>query len=91
MSIGFAGGRIIGAGFEAGIGLIPGVELMFAFLVKVQGGCEGANGCCCCVQGSTFWSVFGLSRALASASSFSFGLRGRDLTTTPTVLPTESD
>jgi hypothetical protein len=35
---------MIGAGFEAGIGLIPGVELIFAFVVKVQGDCEHANG-----------------------------------------------
>jgi hypothetical protein len=78
---------MIGAGFEAGIGLIPGVELIFAFVAKVQGDCEHANGylmyvlLCSRVNFLVHRSVFGLSRALASASSFPAGLNETSLIT----------
>ena len=35
ISIGFAGGRMIGGGLETGMGLMPGVELIFAVVAVV--------------------------------------------------------
>jgi hypothetical protein len=57
ISIGFAAGRIIGAGLEAGMGLMPGMELIFASVGVVRRSwLRGLGGVS--RQGSTFWSIF---------------------------------
>jgi hypothetical protein len=43
-----------GAGFAAGIGLMPGVELIFALVAVWYEGCGCANGSCVVFKGQLF-------------------------------------